>query len=266
MFVLIVKILVQFLSCKCDELSSEKLDVLLTLVDLMNLKQLQYLNFLRIFFRHTIPTNYSEKAQKQVFMAHLQLFQGSVDNYCKVSTNEKYLRTANYFLALPILQKMFESGPFEHSFLFSSEVIQELLKLVSGNDTSNTPAWVHIDLTILLDYIMAKVDFKTLPPEALSNEIQTFLMQLLHFSWKNIVKKQVTAKMLVNLSKLLVSRIKHKSFAFNSMMDRFIELYRSVLHDIDDVVDDETKQVWLAICDVILPEIQQNTQLFEENV
>lgn len=264
-FLLTLKFLVEAVSHSPEALTDEKIEIIFMLVDLTDMKICYFLGFLSSFFRTTLPTKFSSDLKKKIFMKYLSLYSVTDSKYSLSSTNEYYLRQCNFVLVQPILSHIFEKEVVESSFLFSTEVIGELKKIICPDICS----WKLVELTLLLDYILAKVDLKTIRYEKMSltqSEINEFLKSMILFAWKNIVRKYETSKILTNLSKLLVSRIKSRSLALNDSIQNIYELFTSVLRPSENVVDEENKNIWLETCDVILPEIKANNDQFEENV
>lgn len=288
MFVLVLKILVTVVSNCEEQIPKDKMTIIFDLVDVLDLKIMYYTNFINKFFKITIPTKFSVNQQKQIFMNYLQIYHyDSNRRLSKVKDDKYYLRNLNYELILPLLSNIIGKEDVENSFILSREVISEMHDLIKAYNDDNdrqlgssdrVPGWLKMELTVLMDYLLSKIDFRNLRFEFYSNQngrimdenmngriglINEFLHCLVVFAWKSIVRKQGSSKLLANMSKLLVSRIKNHSSILNEedSMKYIYELFNSVIHMSEDVVDEETKQIWLNICDIILPEIKSNDPL-----
>lgn len=269
MFTLVLKILITVVS-NCEEvIPREKMAIIFDLVDVLDLKIMYYTNFINKFFKMTVPKVFSESQQKQIFMHYLQIYNfDATRRLSKVKEDKYYLKSLNYELVLPLLSNAFNKIEIEKTFILSKEVIEELKDITkSGNDDlERIPGWLKIELTVMLDYFLCKIDTRTLKDDQLVEVKKSDINDLLHnvvlFAWKSIVRKKDSSKLLANMSKLLVSRIKNHSSILNDedSMKYIYELFNSVIHMNEDIVDEETKQIWLNICDIILPEIQQNSQ------
>jgi hypothetical protein len=301
-FALTLKILVAFVSHNTQTLTKEKLEIIFSLVDLGDLKICYYLNFIKLFFKNTIPKTFSDEAKKDLMMHYFSFYGRDPSiRWSKVPyhSNEHYLKQVNYVMNLPILSHIFENKIVESSFLFHPDIIDKIKKIIhitnksptepgsSGNSSgappeqptsstqnnivgpTNLPTYQLIDLTVLFDYILCKVDISKLRFDQMKiseHQFNDFLKDLLLFSWKNIVRVQNSSKLLINLSKLVVSRIKSRSTIMNDTIGSIYELFTNVLNHAEDIVDEDNKNIWLNICDVLLPEIQQNNDKFEANV
>jgi hypothetical protein len=268
-FVLNLKILVLFAENIETGLVEEKISLLFFLVEFCELKTTLYLNFIKTFFKYTLPKQYSQEKQKSVFLRYLGKYvEDFNESHGKICPNDHYFKMMNVYIMLPILNNIFEKGDLETSILFNPQVLGDMnniIKLISSPERDRPheiyPTWWLIEYTILLDYVLAKTNFRTLRydrmPEMLKNggEVNRFLHDLTHFSWKNLVPKQETSKLLVNLSKLLVSRIKSHSDIFDKYMDFIYELYAAILNKNEDIMDDENKQI--NAVDVILPAMNE---------
>jgi hypothetical protein len=268
MFVIVLKILVTIVS-NCEEvIPKEKMNIIFDLVDVLDLKIMYYTNFINKFFKFTITKSLSENQQKQVFLTYLQFYNYDPSNrLSKVKEDKFYLKCLNNDLILPLLSNAFNKEEVEKTFILSREVIDELQDIMKANndDLEKLPGWLKIELTVMLDYLLCKVDTRTLREDKLvfvkERDINDLLHNVVLFAWKSIVRKKDSSKLLANMSKLLVSRIKNHSSILNDedSMKYIYELFNSVIHMNEDVVDEETKQIWLNICDIILPEIKQNS-------
>lgn len=274
-FVLNLKILVLFAENIETGLVEEKISLLFFLVEFCDLKTTLYLNFVKLFFKQTLPKLYSQEKQRLVFLRYLEKYK--VEDFTKshgeICPNDHYFKMMNVYIMLPILNNIFEKGDLETSILFHPQVLTEMtdiIQLISkpqeGKPHEIYPTWWLIEYTIFLDYILAKANFRALRPEKMMDsnrtiqEVKQFLHDLTHFSWKNLVPKQETSKLLVNLSKLLVSRIKSHSDIFDPHMDFIYELYGAILNKNEDVVDEENKNIWISAVDVILPAMSEAAQ------
>jgi hypothetical protein len=285
MFTLVLKILVTVVSNCEEQIPKEKMTIIFDLVDVVDLKIMYYTNFINKFFKITIPTKFSENQQKQIFMHYLQIYHYvETRRLSRVKDDKYYLRSLNYELILPLLSNVFSKEDVETSFILSNEVISEIHEIIKANNEEPDkpsgcilPGWLKMELTVMLDYLLCKIDFRNLREEKFAQTktgivdersntkisvINEFLHSLVLFAWKSIVRKQGSSKLLANMSKLLVSRIKNHSAILNEddSMKYIYELFNSVIHMNEDVVDEETKQIWLNICDIILPEIKENSE------
>ena len=92
-----------------------------------------------------------------------------------------------------------------------------------------------------------------------------FLDETLFFAWKSILNPRENNKLLRNMSKLLVSRLIAR---FNKLSDKvtyIFQLFRSVSCEIEDIIDDETKHIWIRTCQTLLPQIKTYNLKFPEN-
>lgn len=270
-FVINLKILILFAENIETGLVEEKISLLFFLVEFCELKTTLYLNFVKLFFKHTLPKIYNQEKQRLVFLRYLKKYVENFNvDHGTISPNDHYFKMMNVYIMLPILNNIFEKGDLETSILFHPQVLGELnniIKLISNPDKDKPhemyPTWWLIEYTILLDYILAKTNFRTLRQERMheslrvNQDVSKFLHDLTHFSWKNLVPKQETSKLLVNLSKLLVSRIKSHSDTFDNYMDFIYELYAAILNKNEDIMDEENKQIWINAVDVILPAMSE---------
>ena len=275
-FVLTLKILVAFVSHHMEPLGKEKLEVVFALVDLGDLKICYYLNFIKLFFKKTIPLTFSPETKSRLFLHYLSFFSRDTSvRWSKVPShsNEHYLKQVSYVMNLPILSHIFETKSIETSFIFDQDVIAKIKGIISpskaaGEENEVLPTWALIDLTVLFDYLLCKIDLRALRFDLMQTSQQTlneFLQALLLFSWKMIVRVQEISKLLINLSKLVVTRIKSRSTILDESMSSIFELFTNVLHHVEDIVDEDNKNIWLNICDVLLPEIQANNDNFDAN-
>ena len=272
-FVLNLKILIKMLTFFPDALTTEKLNVMFDLVVLPDIKVNLYINFIKTFFKNVLPKAYPHDIKKKAMLKYLEIFRQSANPDVSVSpiaNNHLYIKTANINFFLPLVHWEYENVPPNQSILYSKEVILTLSALIpqqamSGDSQSQfqgfpQPSWWLIELMLMLDYILSKLDVKNIDfmnmQSITASDMQKFLLNVIHFSWKNIVPSHKPPKMLVNLSKLLVSRIKSRSESLDQSIPHIIELYTSILTRNEDIPDEENKNVWLKIMDVILPEIK----------
>lgn len=297
-FILVIKILVALVS-NCEEVISEaKIEIIFGLIDVMELKINYYTNFIRKFFSDVIPKKFSQVQKRQIFMHYLDFYKAkptedgemqeeknfmdyykvnSKGNMSPVREDKHYLRLVNTELILPMLSDLFSRGDVESTFILSPEVIRDLkitINTIRGTDQDKSinldvyPIHLVVELTILLDYILCKVDFKKLNSNRLqvsTKELDDFLLSILVLCWKCIARKKDLSKLLVNLSKLVVSRLKnHSNVRMGDNEEKqkraVKDLFDSVLTASEDIVDEETKQVWLNVCNILLPEIQQSVK------
>jgi hypothetical protein len=261
--VLTLKILVIYVTH-----TSEHLELVFSLVDIINLKKCYDLGFVSACYKYVIPRNYNEETKKRIFLHYLGFYLGEHGpRWSAIYSNEQYLKQVNYVLVLPILHDLFQKPDPGATFLFSSEfskdVIEKLNRVIAAlSKDERVSSWILIEFTILVDYIVSKI-----PSDLLKqNPWNDIISQIIVFSWRNMVKQNINSKLLVNLSKLLVSRIQRKSKILKDSLENFFELFNSVVQTADDIVDDETKNIWLNTCDLILPEIKANNFEFKGNV
>ena len=85
------------------------------------------------------------------------------------------------------------------------------------------------------------------------------------FAWKNIGSPRENNKLLRNMSKLLVSRLIARFDKLNTKVSFIYQLFRSVVCDLEDITNDETKHIWIKTCQILLPEIKKFNNEFSEN-
>jgi hypothetical protein len=279
MFILTSKILVELVSNCEDPIPEEKINIIFELVDLIDLKICYYSNFVRNLFRDIIPTKFSENQKKQIFMHYFNFYhyvEGT--KLSKIKEDRFYLKHVNTELILPMLSHIFKhESTKKSSFILSSEMISKLKAYFSmltkpgahQIGLEQMPMHLMVELTILVDFILCKIDFRNLDEPSMkerNKDIEDMLKSLLHLYWKCIAKKQDKSKLLVNLSKLVVSRLISHSKIIGKNAPQIKELYESILIASEDIIDEETKQIWLNVCNVILPQIKdyKNTTTGEQ--
>ena len=262
-----LKLLVELVSHGNNELSEERMDVIFMLVDISDMKTGFYINFIKIFFKKTIPQTFTDNQKQQILLRYLSLLSNTEEQrskeYNRLSPIEHYLRLVSTILVQPILGHIFENGDIDNSILSNPDFVRVLKdKIVMFTEEKNNlyPSYMITELTLFLDYIVSKIDFRALEKTSSSQSIsinKDLLPSFLLFSWRNIVRKYEPSKLLINLSKLLASKLKSRSTVLDEAMNHIQELYSNVLRLSEDISDEENKNIWIAICDVLLPEVQR---------
>jgi len=196
---------------------------------------------------------YSIESQKKIFLGFLDMI--------KNKEEQELLRQTSLNLILPILSTIFKEK--KDVLLLNSETFDIIKEKIKHIQATKPPAYVYMEMTLLLDYIVSRMNLTRN-----DEKVYDFLnVDVLHFSWKNISHPRENLKQLKNLSKLLVSRLFSR---FNILQDKPVlpdkpayvqQLYTTVVQDIEDVTDDESKHIWIRTCEILLPKIKQYNQV-----
>lgn len=129
------------------------------------------------------------------------MFINQLDGKNEGTISQDRLRLANHIIILPILHNAFQKQ--KDILILSPDIITELrTKIKDLHVQNNCPAWVLVEITLLLDYIVAKTNLTIR-----NGSLNEFLEDVLIFAWKNIGSPRENNKLLRNMSKLLVSRL-----------------------------------------------------------
>lgn len=265
-FIVSLKLLVQHVSNGQELINAERMNTIFILVDLAELRLSYYLNFIKKFLKNTIPASFTDKQKKQILFKYLSLYTETEENrFAKMNSKEHYLRLVNQILIQPIMNGIFDAGDVEHSILFHSDFLQELKRVIESFKIGEqqgagprVPTYLLIEISLFLDYILSRVDFKKLTLASdKKKEIDEILQSTLLFSWRNIIRKSEPNKLVINISKLLASKLKVRSSVLDDSLTNIYELYSNVLKQTDDVLDEDNKNVWISICEILIPEVEK---------
>lgn len=190
-FITVLKIVVSYcLNQKTD------VGLVFTLLKVVELKAKSDLEFIHDFFKYKVPAHYTLQSQEKLFKQFLEKI-----NSESIRQEGNTLKLANRLVVIPILREVFKGGHDSH--ILTSEVVTILRsKIKFLYENPGEPAWVLIELSLLLDYIVAKTNFTNS-----HEEFHELLKDVLIFAWTNVGTPREGNKMLKNMSKLLVSRL-----------------------------------------------------------
>jgi hypothetical protein len=186
-FQIILKIIVEY----CTHEKSN-IDFAFKLHEMSTLKINNDFGFLKRFFKYTLPKNYVMASQKKIFLRFLDMIQNTQE--------QELIRQTSLGMILPILCNLFKEK--KDVLILSPEVVGEMRKKIKILQENKKPAWVNMEITLLLDYIVSRMNFRREDPG-----ISDLLNDILYFAWRNIGHPRDNSKRLKNLSKLLVSRL-----------------------------------------------------------
>lgn len=248
-FISVLKIIVQY--CRYEKTN---IKLVYSLLKVVGMKINNDIEFIYDFFKYEISSKYLLSSQAEIVMHFLNLIDSE-----GIKQEGETLRLANRLIVLPILRDAFSQKNDEK--ILTIEVVNNLrAKIKFLYENSEEPAWVLIEISLLLDYIVAKTNFTN------NHEgVQELLKDVLIFAWKNVGSPRENNKLLKNMSKLLVSRLISRFEKLYDNLSYINQLFKSVVLDLGDIVDDETKNIWIKICNILLPEIKKFNYDFEAN-
>ena len=244
-----MKIIVQY--CTYEKNNTE---LIFTLLDVVGLKINNNLEFLYDFFKYDIPQRYSLESQKKFLSEFLDRI-----NSEEIKSSSNTLRLANRLVVLPILRDAFKKKI--DSQILTIDVVNNLREKIKFlYENSEEPAWILVEISLLLDYLVAKTNYTNS-----DDGIHELLKDVLIFAWKNVGSPRENNKSLKNMSKLLVSRLISRFEKLYDNLSYINQLFKSAVLDLTDVIDDDTKNIWIKICNILLPEMKKFNSEFESN-
>ena len=140
--------------------------------------------FLKRFFKYTIPKEYSMESQKKIFLGFLDMIRNREE--------QELLRQTSLNLILPILSTIFKEK--KDVLLLNGETFDIIKEKIKYIQTNRPPAYVYMEMTLLLDYIVSRMNLTRN-----DDKVFEFLnVDVLHFSWKNISHPRENSKQLKN--------------------------------------------------------------------
>lgn len=248
-FVLSLKILVLYNTHNKKDLSS-----IFDFLKVFKVKINEDIEFVKKFFKVTIPQKYSTAKQIELLKYFIKLLNPRDPN-----PDQEICRLANKYIVFPILYKLFKDKMDEH--ILSDQMIQIYdEKIDEIHESANCPGWIAVEFTLFIDYIISKTYYTN------SNEkVNSFFENVLFFSWKNIVKPKGNDSLLKLLSKLVVSRLVVK---FKKLYDRigFIQQLAQSMVNFEEISTDDGKLIWIKVNENLLPVLKELNPMFVAQV